>query len=143
MHYMRFLHLLAIQLFLLSVVLLSCSSSPKNSEKTLQPTDDALSRNNLKVGGLYIIRGEDSSFYVVKILALDNFAVHLRTYSEKLESIPSHLNSDSLEILIGHSPIDQKSFLNDKPRLINVENVREEELDGYKLYMEEMKKNSQ
>jgi hypothetical protein len=40
---------------------------------------------------------------------------------------------------IGHYPLAKEGFFADKPTLIKVMPVKEEELDGYKLYLEAMK----
>ncbi len=94
----------------------------------------------LRVGGLYLFKNDDSTFYVSKILVLDDFAVHVRTYSNKFDKRPSQLNSDTLKILIGHFPMDKAGFLKDNPELLTVEGVKDSELEGYKIYMEEMNK---
>ena len=127
---------------LLYAAVLSCNSSAKNSDQSDQTNNDMNSNNGLKVGGLYTLTDHDSSFYIVKLLVVDSFAVHLRTYEEKFAAVPLHINSDSLKILIGHAPISKEGFLAGHPKLINVEKVREDELEGYKLYLEEMEKES-
>lgn len=96
--------------------------------------------NDLKVGGLYISKNKDNTFYVSKILALDDFAVHLRIYSDTLKTKPVDINSENLKILIGHTPLDINGFLLDKPELLKVEEVKESELEGYKIYLEAMQK---
>jgi len=96
--------------------------------------------NNLKVGGLYVFKNKNNTFYLTKILVLDDFAVHLRTYSDTFKEKPTDINSENLKILIGHAPLDINGFLLDKPELIKVEEVKESELEGYKIYLEAMEK---
>ena len=40
---------------------------------------------------------------------------------------------------IGHFPIAREGFFDDNPVLIKVVPVKDEELEGYKLYLEAMK----
>ena len=94
--------------------------------------------NELVVGGLYLSQNENGTFGVTKILALDDFAVHIRMYSEEFKTKPTDLNSADLTFLIGHAPLAIEGFLLDKPELLKVEKVSEEELEGYNFYLEEM-----
>lgn len=116
----------------------SCSEHQKNdqteSKTSIDKTDD------LKVGGLYLFQNEDKTYYLTKILVIDDFAVHVRTYSNNFKIKPTEINSDNLKILIGHAPMDKNGFLIDKPELLKVETVKESELEGYKMYLEEMSK---
>lgn len=94
--------------------------------------------NNIEVGGLYIAQNKDGSYGVTKILALDDFAVHVRMYSNTFETKPSDLNSSDLKFFIGHAPMAKEGFLIDKPELLKIEDVSENELEGYKMYLEAM-----
>lgn len=119
----------------------ACTNSENHSDES-QQTKETRNKTELKVGGLYLTKNEDGSYSVSKILATDDFAVHLRMYSNKFKTKPTQLSSSELDILIGHSPLDKQGFLNENPELINVEDVKDSELEGYKLYQEEMKKNN-
>ena len=125
--------------FCLSVVALlsSCDSGSKRPAPAVMT--DTPSDNVIRVGGLYTYY-YDSSYIVSKVLASDEFAIHLRTYSNKFAAKPTDLSSDTLGILIGHAPLDPKGFLSDHPQLIKIEPVKESELEGYKLYLDAMKK---
>ena len=96
--------------------------------------------SDLKVGGLYLFQNEDKTYYLTKILVIDDFAVHVRTYSDNFKTKPNDINSENVKILIGHAPIDKNGFLIDKPELLKVEKVKESELEGYKMYLEAMNK---
>ena len=96
--------------------------------------------SDLKVGGLYLFQNEDKTYYLTKILVIDDFAVHVRTYSDNFNTKPNDINSENLKILIGHAPMDKNGFLVDKPELLKVEKVNESELEGYKMYLEAMRK---
>lgn len=128
----------AFLLIAITFILFSCTEH-KNT-----PVDDKEvatgETNDLKVGGLYISKNKDNTFYVSKILALDDFAVHLCTYSDTFKTKPTDINSENLKILIGHAPLDINSFLLDKPELLKVEEVKESESEGYKIYLEAMQK---
>jgi hypothetical protein len=121
---------------LLYFVLLGCSLCSCDSGQSKQDSSKAVMNTDLKVGGLYIIRDKDSSFHAVKILVLDDDAVHMRAYSNSFKTEPKELSSDSLDILLGHAPVSKEGFLADNPKLIKVEDVKDEELEGYKLYLE-------
>jgi hypothetical protein len=127
------------------VFVLSSCHNPNHSIKdnktnSIQTPDDSSTNTNLVVGGLYILKNNDNSYSISKILAIDIFAVHLRSYSNKFKQEPTQLSSDTLKILIGHAPLDKQGFLVNNPRLLRTENVKESELEGYSLYLQEMNK---
>jgi hypothetical protein len=123
-------------------------SGCSGSTDTLPPADDLTAPQTqpsetlsvLKVGGIYISKNKDSTYSATKIIAMDDFAVHIRIYQNKFKTRPSQLSSDTLKVLIGHAPLDKNGFLSDKPELITVETVKDAELEGYKIYLEEMSK---
>jgi hypothetical protein len=94
--------------------------------------------DDLAVGGLYLFLNDDGSYDVSKVLAVDEFAVHVRLYSDKFETKPKDLNSADLKFLIGHAPMAKEGFLEGQPELLKVEKVSEEELEGYNYYLDEM-----
>ena len=138
---------LRIKYFILiaSIIIISCNDQKKstdtekvNSMQELNQADN--NEQALQVGGLYFFKNSDSSYSISKILVLDDFAVHLRTYKEKFQSKPKEINSSNLHILIGHAPLDKKGFLADNPQLLKIEEVKDVELEGYKMYLEAMSK---
>lgn len=116
----------------------SCADHKSTSENDKE--DLTMQSNNLKVGGIYLLKNNDNTFYLTKILVLDDFAVHLRTYRDTFRTKPSDINTENLKILIGHAPLDVNGFLVDNPELLKVEDVKESELEGYKMYLEAMQK---
>ena len=106
-------------------------------------------RNNaIQVGGLYATQDKDGSWRVMKVLAVDNSAVHLRSYANRFPQQPKDVDpakltlgslNDPAGFGIGHFPLAKEGFLDDKPVLLKVVPVKEEELDGYKLYLDENK----
>jgi hypothetical protein len=73
--------------------------------------------------------------------------VHLRSYANKFREQPKEVDPASLTLGglndpagfgIGHFPLAKEGFWKDSPVLIKVEPVREDELEGYKLYLEAM-----
>lgn len=127
-------------LFLIAISFLvwSCVDNRKDSEN-INPVS-AIQNDDLKVGGLYLFKNKDNTYYLTKILVLDDYAVHLRTYRDTFQTKPTAVNSENLKILIGHAPLDKNGFLIDKPELIKIEEVKESELEGYKIYLEAMGK---
>lgn len=103
---------------------------------------------SIKVGGLYATQNKDGTWRVMKVLALDDHAVHLRSYANKFTEQPKDVDPDKLTLGglndpggfgIGHFPLAKEGFFKDNPILIKVVPVKEEELEGYKLYQEAMK----
>lgn len=128
--------------FLIAIVFIICSCAEHKSAPASDKEVLTEQTNNLKAGGLYLLKNKDSTFYLTKILVLDDFAVHLRTYSDIFKIRPTGINSEKLKILIGHAPLDINGFLLHNPELLKVEDVKESELEGYKIYLEAMGKNS-
>jgi len=125
-----------------SIVLFCCHESC-NEHKSANG-DEKITKTNqvqdLKAGGLYVLQNRDSTYYIAKILVIDNDAVHMRMYSNTFQAKPHDISSDTLTILIGHAPMDKNGFLKERPELIKMEEVKDSELEGYKLYKEEMTK---
>jgi len=83
----------------------------------------------------------------MKVLVVDEHAVHLRSYANKFREQPKDVDPASLSVGglydpagfgIGHFPLAKEGFFKDKPVLIKVVPVKEEELEGYKMYLEAM-----
>ena len=100
------------------------------------------------VRGLYSVERGDSTFGVVKVLALDPHIVHARLYRNKLESRPKSIDPALLslgsvftgeDIGIGHTPLALESFLAWKPVLLQETEVTDDELVGYQYWLESMK----
>jgi hypothetical protein len=94
------------------------------------------------VGGLYAMVGADGKHRVCKVLAVDDFAVHLRQYSNRYDAAPKAippdltLNGTSIATVgIGHMPIDKQGFAAEPHDLLGVESVDEAELDGYREWL--------
>ena len=99
------------------------------------------------VGGLYATTNEDGTYSVMKVLAVDNFAVHLRLYANRFEELPSDIDpsvltlgsiSDGGNFGIGHFPWAKEGFWNDDPVFLKKTPVTDDELEGYRLYLEAM-----
>jgi hypothetical protein len=100
------------------------------------------------VGGLYASKSEDGSFRVSKVLAVDESAVHVRIYKNKFSALPQNLDTSTLSLGkvgdpdgfgIGHAPIAKEGWLASQV-FLKKEPVRDEELQGYQYYLEEMRK---
>jgi hypothetical protein len=108
----------------------------------------AKDKTSIQVGGIYATQDKDSSWRVMKVFAVDEFAVHLRSYANKFSEQPNDIDPAKLTLGgindpggfgIGHFPLAKEGFFKDNPVLIKVVPVKEEELEGYKLYLEAMK----
>ena len=121
---------------LISTLLLAILMSTCNHRGT---TDD------WRVGGLYSTEDGKGNFSVVKILALEPDAVHVRVYKQKFRSRPVSVNPASLTLgklgdkdgfSIGHLPLSPQTFASWKPVFITQQLVSESELEGYKTWKE-------
>jgi hypothetical protein len=104
--------------------------------------------DEIVVGGLYASKSADGTFMVSKVLAVDESTVHVRIYKNKFPSLPENLDTSALSLGklgdsggfgIGHAPIAKEGWLVSQV-FLKKEPVRDEELDGYKFYLEEMRK---
>ncbi|MBV6623497.1 MAG: hypothetical protein KI793_11270 [Rivularia sp. (in: Bacteria)] len=98
-------------------------------------------------GGLYYLPNKAGKFSVSKVLVIDDFTFHVRIYANKFDKPPLEVNSSELNLGsvdgsdgfgIGHAPIDKEGFLNELTFFIRQESVSEEELEGYKYYLDAM-----
>jgi hypothetical protein len=106
-------------------------------------------------GGLYsTARDTNGNFGVVKVLVVDDEAVHVRLYAESWPDRPASVDPDALTLGqlkrlpdgtwgppdgpmgIGHLPISHANFAAWQPRLIATYPVSDDELDGYKDWKE-------
>ena len=93
------------------------------------------------VGALYASRDDDGRYRIMKVLALDASAVHIRIYADRFEQLPTQVTSSELslgslggpEFGIGHVPVNAKGF-GVGLTVVGLEEVREEELDGYRIW---------
>lgn len=99
------------------------------------------------VGGLYATRNEDNTYGVMKVLVVDEVAVHLRAYANRFKELPLEIDpsvltlgsiSDEGGFGIGHFPLAREGFWNGEPVLLKKTSVADDELDGYRLYLEAM-----
>lgn len=93
----------------------------------------------IKVGGIYATPEKDGTWRIVRVLALDEHAVHLRSYTDKFTEQPKDVDLAKLEWFIGHMPLAREGFEKEQRVLIKVVPVAEEELEGYRYYLEATK----
>ena len=95
------------------------------------------------VGGLYATRDSDGSYRIVKVLIVDEFAVHLRSYANRFEELPAQVSSSHLSMGglynvegfgIGHFPLAREGFDREERVLVGREPVADYELDGYRIW---------
>ncbi len=99
------------------------------------------------VGGLYATKNEDGTYGVMKVLVVDDFAVHLRSYANRFEELPLDIDpsvltlgsiSDDGGFGIGHFPLSKEAFWKDDPIFLRKTSVAEDELEGYRIYLDAM-----
>ena len=91
------------------------------------------------VGGVYAIPDGKGAYLLSKVLAADEHAVHLRSYGQTYKEIPGTVDTQKLTIMVGHMPLAPDGFAQSRPILISTEAVRENELEGYRMYLEAMR----
>jgi len=120
---------------LIAVALVACNKRSKPN-------------NEIIVGGLYASKREDGTFRVSKVLAFDESVVHVRIYKNKFQSLPQNLDSSILSLGqigdsdgfgMGHVPIAKEGWLGSHT-FLKQEPVKDEELEGYKYYLEQTQK---
>ena len=105
------------------------------------------SRSQLVEGGLYYTQNEGGSYSILKVLKLDKQGVHVRIYSNQFTNAPTEVNEGSLYMAaengetnenfgVGHSPISKKSFRGWKVVFFQQSKVKDEELEGYKMWLD-------
>ena len=101
-----------------------------------------------KEGGLYYTQNNDGSYSVVKILKIDELGVHVRHYSNQFPNPPTNVPENTLylagvdhkpgeQLAMGHLPLSKKSFERLKPVFFQQSKVSDEELEGYKIWLDE------
>ncbi|MEM6804129.1 MAG: hypothetical protein AAF696_22180 [Bacteroidota bacterium] len=94
---------------------------------------------DIEFGGihLYFYRGAHAEVpaaaEVEELIEKRNEGRTATTFSEVLQEMA---NSDCYEIM--HAPLSLKGFLADRPLFITHSDIKEEELEGYRYYLEEM-----
>jgi hypothetical protein len=105
------------------------------------------SQGKLVEGGLYATPGEKGGYSVLKILKLDDGGVHVRLYSNQFSALPKKIDESVLYMAgmnrkpdetlgMGHAPISNKSFAGWNAVFIQQSTIKEEELEGYKMWLE-------
>jgi hypothetical protein len=73
--------------------------------------------------------------------------VHVRIYKNKFSSLPKDIDTSQLSLGalgdpdgfgIGHAPMAREGWLH-RQTFLKQESVRDEELEGYRLYLDQMK----
>ena len=130
---MKIILLISIALIVLAVV--ACGRRRETTEEIV-------------VGGLYASKNEDGTFGVSKVLAVDEFAVHVRIYRDKFPTVPQDLDTSALSLGrlgdrdgfgIGHAPMAKEGWLASQI-FLKKEPVRDDELEGYSYYLEGIRK---
>jgi hypothetical protein len=114
----------------------------KNNSKTLQLT----AGSDLAPGDVCSITTGDSSFSVIKILVVDQHVLHIRKYKNRFSERPHQIERTGLSMGtihdpdgfgVGHLPISASGFASWMPARICRHDVTEEELEGYRSWLED------
>jgi hypothetical protein len=122
-------------LFCCLLLSLGCSPvPPPQSTPTPQATPTTVA-SAFKPGGVYsVVRGKEGGFTVVRVLVCEEGAVHARLYSNTYKERPVRVDPKTLKMAIGHVPLSEEGFRNWQPILLFEEPVRDEELEGYRMW---------
>ncbi len=99
-------------------------------------------------GDLLSVLAEDGQFGVMKVLAIDDFGVHVRLYTQRFKERPGPSDLHGLSLTpvfpaheypfsFGHMPFSHSSFASWEPQALGSEPVSDEELVGYRLWQKE------
>ena len=105
------------------------------------------SRSDIREGGLYCTPAEQGGYSILKILKIDEAGVHIRAYSNHYAIPPKKIDEAALYMVgvdrkpeetlgLGHVPISKKSFSQWKIKFVQQSSVREEELEGFNMWLE-------
>src|SRR5262245_32100379 len=115
--------MLHLRLLILPVTCLTAVSACSRDVSRTVAKDD----KSIKVGGLYATQDKNGTWRVTKVLAVDDFAVHLRSYANKFPDQPADVDpakltlgglNDPAGFGIGHFPSSKEGFFVDNPVLI-------------------------
>jgi hypothetical protein len=98
-------------------------------------------------GGLYYTQNDNGSYSIMKILKLDDGGVHVRLYSNQFPTPPTKVDESTLYLVgvdrkpnetlgMGHAPISKRSFAGWKAVFLQQSAVKDDELEGYKMWLE-------
>lgn len=98
-------------------------------------------------GGLYSMLAEQGGYSVFKVLKRDEGGVHVRLYSNRFSEPPQKIDESTLYLAgmkrkpgetlgMGHAPVSNQSFAGWKATFVQQSTVKEEELQGYKMWLE-------
>jgi hypothetical protein len=108
-----------------------------------QKGERAQAIGDIVVGGLYATRDRDGTYRIVKVLAVGEFAVHLRSYANRFKELPAQVSSSELSlgglgspegVGIGHFPLAREAFYREERVLVGRESVADDEFDGYRIW---------
>lgn len=89
-------------------------------------------KNEIVVGGLYIIKSNDSLYTAAKILDINPSFISVRFYSDIFKEKPVDLNSKELSFHIPYRNMVKESFLLFRPYLFKKEKLSKEESKPFK-----------
>jgi hypothetical protein len=102
-------------------------------------------RWGLEIGGIYSIDEGNGLFGIVKLLVRADGICHVRVYKQKFSARPVTIDLATLSLGqpgdpdgfgMGHIPLLEAGFLEEKPMLITKSEVTSEEMEGYKMWKE-------
>jgi hypothetical protein len=114
----------------------------KTKSKTLQLT----AGNELAPGDVCSIRSGESGFGVIKILVVDQHVIHIRKYKNRFPERPQQIDQAGLSLGtindpdgfgVGHLPVSATGFASWMPARVCRQDVTDEELAGYRYWLED------
>jgi len=104
------------------------------------------SGDDLAPGDVCSIRSGESAFGAIKILLIDQHVIHVRKFKNRFPQRPYDINPASLSIGtindpdglgVAHLPVSAAGFASWMPARICRQEVTDEELEGYRCWLED------
>lgn len=129
-------------IFISSSILFNHCTEASDKEVSSQETKPT---ESYQEGSICLIEDGTNGYGVAKVLVIADGAVHVKLYANTYETKPESIDLGTLnmgtiengEFGIGHVPLEKTGFDNWNPEEIGIEEVSEEELEGYYYWLDQ------
>jgi hypothetical protein len=88
----------------------------------------------IKPGGIYSCHSGGGDYSVVKVLVVEDGAVHVKLHKNRFTQRPGTIDPRELQVAVGFVPLSEAGFRDWDPTLLLEQEVIEAELVGYRLW---------
>lgn len=98
----------------------------------------------IKAGSICTFEDGEGKYGVGKVLVINDSEAHIKIYKNKFDTRPAKVDLKTLSLGgigdkdgfgIGHVPLERKGFDSWKPEVVDFEKVSEDDLIGYKIWL--------